>query len=114
MSARTAPLSIAIAPRTLLLIVAIVAGVGLIVALFPVLLVLVAAAILSGTLSPAVEKLERRDMKRGAAIGIVFGVMILGIAALVLLTVPALVEQVQTLAESEPQVRSRVVHFLSN
>ncbi len=114
MSARTAPLSIAIAPRTLLLIVAIVAGVGLIVALFPVLLVLVAAAILSGTLSPAVEKLERRGMKRGAAIGIVFGVMILGIAALVLLTVPALVEQVQTLAESEPQVRSRVVHFLSN
>ena len=66
-------LRIEIAPKTLYSIVALVLGLALITQLVPVILVLVVALMLVGTLNPAVEALEKRKIKRAPAIFAVFG-----------------------------------------
>jgi predicted PurR-regulated permease PerM len=104
---------VSISPRSFLLVALSVAGLWLAIRLFPVLLVLLAAAILAGTLSPAVERLERRGLNRGLAIGLVFGGLLTTIALLLAVSVPAFIEQMGTLAENEAEVRHRLVHWLS-
>jgi len=97
----------------MVLALAAAAAVYLAIALFPVLLVIVAAAILSGTLSPSIERLERHGMKRSRAIAIVFTILLVALGGLLIATVPALIDQLRTLAENEPEVRARIVRFLS-
>ena len=59
--------------RSLLLTAAVVAGAWVLIQLIPVLLVIVAALILAGTLDPAVQWFERHGQRRFVAVGIVFG-----------------------------------------
>lgn len=107
-------LRVEIAPRTLYMIVALVVGLALLTQLVPVILVLVVALMLVGTLNPAVEGLEKRKIKRTPAIFIVFGAVLVGVAALLVFTVPAIVEQVASLIKQEPQLRAKLVAFLSS
>ena len=107
-------LRIEIAPRTLLSIVGVVLSLALLAQLVPVIMVLVTALMLVGTLNPAVESLERRKLHRFAAIGIVFAALLVLLVALAVFTVPPFVTQVASLVHEEPQLRARLVKFLAS
>lgn len=106
-------LRIEIAPLTLFSIVGLVLGLALLTQLVPVILVLITALMLVGTLNPAVEWLERRAVKRFVGIAIVFTALLLIVIALAVFTVPPFFTQVVSLVHQEPQLRARLVKFLA-
>jgi putative heme transporter len=83
------------------------------VQLLPVLLVLIAALMLVGTLTPIVAWLESRKVNRNFAIGIVFGVASVLTGLLLFLVVPSLVVQFKTFVEHEPVIRGRLADYLA-
>jgi predicted PurR-regulated permease PerM len=76
--------------------------------LLPVVLVLVMALFLVGTLGPAVEWLEKKRWRRTWAIAFVFTIMFVVTVIVVALTVPALLAQLSTLVHQEPQLRAHL------
>jgi len=100
-------------PKGLALTALALALVWVALKLAPVLLVLVVALMLVGTLNPAVEWLQKRRWRRGWAIGFVFSVLLLVALSLMAVTIPALITQVSELVKQEPQVRERVASLLS-
>jgi predicted PurR-regulated permease PerM len=102
-----------ISPKTLLLAVVVFAGAWLAVQLLPVFLVLVVAFFLVGTMSPAVEWLEAHRLKRPWGIALVFGGGAIATALVVVLTVPALAEQVTALIKQEPRIRDYMANMLA-
>ncbi len=106
-------LRIEIAPRTLVSIVGVVLGLALLTQLIPVILVLITALMLVGTLSPAVEWFERRKLHRFVGIGIVFTALLGVLFALAVFTVPPFFTQVASLMHNEPELRGRLVKFLA-
>jgi predicted PurR-regulated permease PerM len=111
---RKRTLRVEIASSTIVTIVLIAVGVALLTQLVPVILVLITGLMLVGTLSPAVEWLERRKVGRLAAIATVFTALLLVVAALAVFTVPAFVIQVTSLVEQEPKLREELVKFLAS
>lgn len=105
---------IEVAPKTLVHIVAVVLGLALLVQLVPVILVLVTALMLVGTLNPMVEWLERKKLHRYAAVGIVFTSVLLVVLALVVFSLPPLITQVADLVHREPELRARLVDLLAS
>jgi predicted PurR-regulated permease PerM len=81
--------------------------------LVPVILVLIAALMIVGTLNPAVSWLESKKSSRGTGIAIVFVVMLVLLAAVVTLTIPSLIAQVISLVKQEPILRERAATFLA-
>jgi len=102
-----------LSPRTMVALVLVIASLWLLIRLWPVLLVLVVALLVAGTLSPVVRWLEGKRVGRGAGIAIVFTsflvLAILGVA----LTLPALVSQATALLEHEPALRARLADHLA-
>jgi predicted PurR-regulated permease PerM len=82
--------------------------------LAPVLLVLVVALFLVGTLTPAVEWLEKKRWGRGWAIGVVFAVMLVVTLSLMAVTIPSLIAQVSSLVKQEPALRAHLADLLSH
>ena len=112
--ARKRTLRIEIAPSTIVTVVAIALATALLTQLVPVILVLITGLMLVGTLSPAVEWLERHKVNRLSAIAIVFIALLVVVAALAVFTVPAFVIQVGSLVEQEPALRATLVKFLAS
>lgn len=106
-------LRIEIAPKTIFLILGAVAGVWFLGQLTTVLEVVTVALVLVGTFDPLVAWLERRRIKRGRALVIVFLVATLALTGVILLMVPPLVAQFVHLIEDAPKGRERVVHALA-
>jgi predicted PurR-regulated permease PerM len=106
-------LRVEITPLTVAMALLVLVGAWLLIHLLPVLLVLVAALMIVGTLSPAVESLEAHGIRRSAGIAIVFSVFLLIIILLITLTIPALVSQVKSLIAQEPELRARLANFLA-
>lgn len=105
---------IEIAPATVGLIVLLLVGAALLSKLIPVVLVLIAALMLVGSLNPAVERLEHHRVGRVVAITIVFAALLCVLGMLLVFTMPALIAQVGSLVDQEPQLRARVVGFLAS
>jgi predicted PurR-regulated permease PerM len=101
-----------LAPSSLLLVALFAAGSWALLRLVPVLLVLVAALIIVGTVNPAVQRLEARRMRRGAAIALVFSALFALLVLFVTLTIPSLLVQAADLLEQEPVLRARLANFL--
>jgi len=102
-----------VAPKTWFAVVLVVGGAWILLQIAPVLLVLVGALMIVGTLNPLVAGLERRKCRRSVAIAVVFGVAsVLAIVGLSV-TVPPLLDQARTVIEREPQIREQVVSYLS-
>ncbi|WP_257309814.1 AI-2E family transporter [Geothrix fuzhouensis] len=81
--------------------------------LWPIILVLVVALLIAGTLSPAVQWLEERKVRRGFAIaGVYLGIFILG-ALIVTLTIPSLLGQAVALFEREPAFRKSLADYFA-
>ena len=110
MSDRT--LRIEIAPRTILFVLLALAGVWMIEQLWNVVLVLTVALVLVGTFDPLVAGLERRGLRRGWALALMFLFFGFLIAALLFVTVPPLIAQVQHIIEDAPAERHKIVAFL--
>src|SRR5580693_593463 len=100
-------------PKGLLYTVLAVAIAWVALRLLPVVLVLVVAFFLVGTLNPAVEWLEKKKWKRGWSIGFVFAVMVVLAGLLMALTIPSLLEQVSSLVKQEPELRARFADLLA-
>lgn len=81
--------------------------------LAPVMLVLVVALMLVGTLNPVVEWLEKKSWRRGWAIGFVFSILLVVALSLLALTIPSLVSQIAELVKQEPALRSHLADWLS-
>jgi putative heme transporter len=91
---------IEISYKTILAVVLTVAAIWLLNVLLPILVVLVMALILVGTLSPAVGWLERHRVKRPVAIAIIFIGCAIVVGGIGLVTLPSLSAQVsQTLGD---------------
>ncbi|HEX4454585.1 MAG TPA: AI-2E family transporter [Kofleriaceae bacterium] len=103
---------IEVAPRTLLLVLLLGGAVWMSVRLWNVLLVMIVALVLVGTFDPLVAWLERRGLGRGRALALVFLWIALAFAAILLLTIPPLVAQLQHIIENAPAERSKLVSFL--
>ncbi|MEO6777569.1 MAG: AI-2E family transporter [Kofleriaceae bacterium] len=106
-------LRIELSPRTLIYILLIIAGVWLAVRLWTVFVVLLVALVLVGTFDPLVGWLERRGLGRGRALALIFFATALALAAILLVTIPPLVAQLQHILENLPQERSKAIRFLN-
>ena len=102
-----------VSPSTMIQVILILACMWLLIKLWPVLLVLVVALLIVGTMSPAVSWMEARGVKRGFGIAIVFTLLFVIAALAVTLTIPSLVAQASALVEQEPLFRERLSDYLA-
>jgi predicted PurR-regulated permease PerM len=105
-------LRIEIAPKTIVAIAGLVAGVWLAGQLRTVFSVLLIALVLVGTFDPLVGWLERHGLRRGRALILVFVVATVAFAAFVLLMVPPMIEQVLHLIDGIPAGRTALISRL--
>jgi predicted PurR-regulated permease PerM len=106
-------LRIELAPRTLLWVLVGIAAVWLAMELWTVIVVMLVALVLVGTFDPFVAWLERRGLKRGRALALIFLVVAAGIAAILLVTLPPLLVQLKGIISNAPSERRKIVEFLS-
>jgi predicted PurR-regulated permease PerM len=100
--------------RTISKILLAVALVWLVTRLWPILLVLVAALILVGTIGPLVERIERRGVRRAWAVALVF-LSLSGVGVVVaLLTLPAVFHELIDLLQNAPQLQARLAAALAH
>ncbi len=110
---RTAVLPFELSLSTMLRLILVAACVWLLIRLWPVLLVLVFALVIVGTISPAVSWMEARRVKRNLGIAIVFTLFFVVSILGIVLTVPSLLTQASVLIEQEPEFRTRVADYLA-
>ncbi len=103
---------IEIAPKTIFLVLGIIAGIWMLGRLATVLTVVTVALILVGTFDPVVSWLGRRGLRRGRALVLVFVVAALAMVAAILLMVPPLLAQLLDLIAEAPRDRTRLVKSL--
>jgi predicted PurR-regulated permease PerM len=99
-------------PGTLIILILLIPGLWVLTQLLPVLLVVVAALIIVGTISPAIRWLEKRRMRRGLDIAIVFTTLLALTVLFITLTIPSLMAQVINLLEQGPALQARLVTWL--
>jgi predicted PurR-regulated permease PerM len=109
----THPVRFEVSRGTILEVVLVVASLWVLIRLWPVLLVVVAALLVAGTLSPAVRWLEEKRVRRSFGIAIVFTFFFILSLLVVALTIPALVTQAGALLQHEPALRARLADFLA-
>jgi predicted PurR-regulated permease PerM len=102
-----------LSPKTLVVLVLVVASLWLLIRLWPVLLVLIVALLVAGTLSPAVRWLEEKGVRRGFGIAIVFTVFFVLALLVAFLTIPTLMSQGVALLDNEPALRRRLANHLA-
>ena len=102
------PVPVTIPPRTIALFVAMaLGGLVLLAAAFAVrsiLLQLAAAVVLAMAAEPVVKAFERRGLKRGAAVGISFGLLVATLLAFGYILLSPLVDQTTRLVHNAPQI----------
>ena len=102
-----------IAPRSIVLILATIAGVWLAYELWTVELILVMALILAGTFNPLIEWMEKHRLRRVYALVLFFIALSVVVASLLFLTVPPLIKQLTQMAQNAPATRTRLIALLS-
>lgn len=105
-------LRIEIAPRTILVLLIAVAGAWIALQLQTVLIIVTVALVVVGTLDPMVAWFERRGIRRGRALVLIFVVIAVAFAGVLLLTVPPLFTQLLHLIEDAPKGRDKLVEWL--
>lgn len=100
-------------PGTIIALLLLIAGLWVLNRLLPVVLVLVAALVIVGTISPAVRWLEERRIRRGMGIAIVFTALMVVTVLIITMTIPALMEQATRLLDQEPALRARLAEWLA-
>jgi predicted PurR-regulated permease PerM len=101
-----------IAPRSIVWIVATIAGVWLFVQLWTIGLVLVVALVFAGTFNPLVEWMERRGLKRVYGLILLFLALLVSTFLFIFLTIPPLVEQLSQIVRDAPRHREHLIMLL--
>jgi predicted PurR-regulated permease PerM len=101
------------APATIIAVLLLVSGIWVLNRLLPVVLVLVAALTIVGSISPAVRWFEERRIRRGSGIAIVFTALMVVTVLIITLTIPSLMSQATDLLEQEPALRARLAQWLA-
>ncbi len=109
----TPALRIDITPRTIGFVMLAIALVWLMFQLTSVLIVMVVALILVGTIAPMVAWLEEKGLGRGVALAVVFVLIAGAFVGLLLLTVPPLVAQLIQITADAPKSRDALVAWLA-
>jgi predicted PurR-regulated permease PerM len=104
---------IQVGAKTMLMVLVSIGAAWGFLRLLPVVLVLVGALFLAGTLKPLVEWLESHKVKRNLGIALVFLVGAGVITGAAILTLPPLAAQAEALAKMEPELRMRVADLLA-
>lgn len=112
-SQRTRVIRVEVTPWAMISMALVIAGLWIFISLLPVVLMLVVALMIVGTLGPAVEWLEQRGVSRGAGIAIVFAVLFVSTVLIFVLTIPELVNQVKSLVGMEPALRERLAEWFA-
>jgi len=102
-----------LAPKSLAMLVLVAASIYLLIKLWPILLVLIVALLIAGTLSPAVRWLEQNHVKREWGIAIVFTLFFIFAILFVVLTIPTLLAQASALLDQEPVLRAQLATYLA-
>jgi predicted PurR-regulated permease PerM len=110
---RKPTLQVEITPLSMVVALLLAGMVWMLARLAPVILVLVTALMIVATLYPMITWIERHGLRRGMAIAIVFASLLLLLAALLTVTLPALAKQVASLLSQEPQLREKLAAFLA-
>jgi putative heme transporter len=97
---------------TMFRVVLACAAVWLLVVIWPILLVIVVALMIAGALAPPAAWLERRGMRRGLAIAMVFGAVFLLFAAIAAVSLPSLAAQLSDLVDRLPRAQWQVADML--
>ncbi|MDQ2785619.1 MAG: AI-2E family transporter, partial [Chloroflexota bacterium] len=100
-----------IAPRSILLILAIIAGILLIARLWEIVLILIIALVLAGTFSPVVSWLEGHRVPRPLALSLLLVALLGFIVGLGALIIPAFVHQFGTLSTDAPRIQAKLADF---
>ncbi len=105
-------LKVEISFQTLLASAAIVGGIWLLGKLAAIIVVLLAALMLAGALSPLVLWLQKRGIRRSWALALVFVLSVLVFALIAFVTLPALWAQVGQIITDLPALQERVAHVI--
>ncbi len=102
-----------VSPATMIRLVLVVASLWLLVRLWPVLLVLIVALLVVGTVSSTVRWLEAHRIRRGMGIALVFSGIFIAAILILTLTIPAILSQAMALFEREPAFRAALADRLA-
>jgi putative heme transporter len=111
---RTLSQRIDLVPKILLWTLLLVACVWLAFQLSTVLIVIMIALVLVGTLDPLVAWFERRGVPRGRALVLVMVAMTCAVFGLLLLSIPPLIEQFVRVIDEAPAGRDKLVVILGH
>jgi predicted PurR-regulated permease PerM len=100
--------------RSIFSVIGIAVGLWLLVQIWQIILLLIIALILAGTLSPILAWMEQHRIPRTVALGLILVVLVGGIVGLGALVVPALVTQVGILATDAPTMQGQVADYLAS
>ena len=103
---------IEISPRAIVYVLLAIAAVWLAFKLATVIIVVTIALVMVGTIDPLVQFLEKRGLRRGRALTVVFFLLAIALATLLLLAVPPLVSQILTVLADLPKVQADFVKWL--
>ncbi len=101
-----------ITPRSIVWILATIAGVWVFLQLHAIAVLLVVALVFAGTFNPLVEWMERRGVKRIYALTVLFVALLVVTVGLIILTVPPLLEQLAQIVRDAPRHRDQLVAAL--
>ncbi len=99
--------------RTIITIVATIAICWLLIRVWQIILLLVIALVVAGTLSPVLTWLERHKIKRPLGLIIVLIGMIGILGGLGAIVIPALIEQINAVVNNAPEIREQVANTLA-
>ena len=105
-------LRIELGPSTVLWALVTLASIWLFLRLWPILVLIVVALILVGTLRPVVVGLERRGLGRTGALTVIFLAASVLLALALFLTIPQLVAQIADVVERAPAMRRHLLDWL--
>ena len=111
---QTRVIRVEIASRTIFSLVLVIVGLWVSIRLLPVVLVLVMALMIVGTLGPAVRWLEQRGVRRDMGIALVFTILFAVTVLIFALTIPELISQVRNLVNMEPALRERLAEWFAS
>jgi predicted PurR-regulated permease PerM len=110
---RAAAVRFEVSGRSLLWIVAAVGSIWLLTQIWPIVLILVGALILVGTLNPFAASLQRRGFNRPLAVVTVFLALLAVLGLMLLLVVPPLTSQLAALWAAAPSMQAQLADQLA-
>ncbi|HET8628609.1 MAG TPA: AI-2E family transporter [Thermomicrobiales bacterium] len=100
--------------RTFLGLLALVVSLWLLVRLWQIIVLILVALVLAGTLAPALDWLERHRVRRPLALVLVLLALVAAVVGLGVLIIPALVGQVEDLVANAPAWQQRLADTASH